>query len=185
MAVKTFAVGEVLTASDTNTYLNNGGLVYITSFALSGSAVSVTNVFSATYDAYKFVFTNIQFGAAALLTAQMLNGSTPVTTATYNYTRFGYNGALVTTNTTGATSMQVGLFDTTVSGGSFEIYNPYLAKLTAVVGQSVYNANSAYAYPDFCTANNSNATSYDGIKLIPASTTFTSGTCRVYGFRQA
>ena len=31
MAVKTFSTGEVLTASDTNTYLNNGGLVYITS----------------------------------------------------------------------------------------------------------------------------------------------------------
>ncbi len=29
MAVKTFTTGEVLTAADTNTYLNNGGLVYI------------------------------------------------------------------------------------------------------------------------------------------------------------
>ena len=184
MAVKTFT-NEQLTASDTNTYLANAGLVYITSVSLSGSSVSITSCFSATYDCYKFVFSNVTLGAAALLTAQMLNGSTPVTTATYNYTRFGYNGALVTTNTTGATSMQVGLFDTSVSGGSFEIYNPYLAKLTAVVGQSVYNGNAAYAYPDFCTANNSNATSYDGIKLIPASTTFTNGTCRIYGFRQA
>jgi hypothetical protein len=30
MAIKTFTSGAVLTSADTNTYLNNGGLVYIT-----------------------------------------------------------------------------------------------------------------------------------------------------------
>ena len=34
MAIKTFTTGEVLTASDTNTYLANAGLVYITSTAV-------------------------------------------------------------------------------------------------------------------------------------------------------
>ena len=51
MAVKTFSVGETLTASDTNTYLTNGGLVYITEGTASNtSAVDVNSVFSSTYD---------------------------------------------------------------------------------------------------------------------------------------
>ena len=55
MAIKTFTTGEVLTASDTNTYLANSGLVYITSTAVSGSTVSVSNCFNSTYDWYKVV----------------------------------------------------------------------------------------------------------------------------------
>jgi hypothetical protein len=55
MAIKTFTTGEVLTASDTNTYLANAGLVYITSTAVSGSTVTVSNCFDSTYDWYKVV----------------------------------------------------------------------------------------------------------------------------------
>ena len=39
MAVKTFTQGEKLTAADTNTYLNNGGLVFVKQVTV-GSAVS-------------------------------------------------------------------------------------------------------------------------------------------------
>ena len=53
MAVKTFTTGEVLTASDTNTYLANAGLVYITSTSVgTGGSLTVSNCFSATYNNY-------------------------------------------------------------------------------------------------------------------------------------
>jgi hypothetical protein len=39
MAIKTFTTGEVLTASDTNTYLANSGLVYVKSQTI-GSGVT-------------------------------------------------------------------------------------------------------------------------------------------------
>lgn len=58
MAVKTFSTGEVLTASDTNTYLNNGGLVYVKQVSFTSAADSGTNfqsIFSSTYDSYKIV----------------------------------------------------------------------------------------------------------------------------------
>ena len=56
MAIKTFSSGEVLTASDTNTYLNNGGLVYIAGgSATNTSALDVNSVFSSTYDNYRVV----------------------------------------------------------------------------------------------------------------------------------
>jgi hypothetical protein len=59
MAIKTFTTGEVLTASDTNTYLANSGLVFVKSQAItSGSTVVVTDAFSSTYDNYRIVIDN-------------------------------------------------------------------------------------------------------------------------------
>lgn len=52
MAIKTFTTGEVLTASDTNTYLANSGLVFVKSQTIGSAVTSVTvsDAFSATYD---------------------------------------------------------------------------------------------------------------------------------------
>jgi hypothetical protein len=58
MATKTFTSGEVLTASDTNTFLANSGSVLIRK-AVVGSGVSsvvVSNCFSATYENYRVVY---------------------------------------------------------------------------------------------------------------------------------
>ena len=58
MAVKTFTTGEVLTAADTNTYLNNGGLVWIKTATVTNAADSGTafrSIFTSTYDAYRIV----------------------------------------------------------------------------------------------------------------------------------
>ena len=44
MAIKTFTTGEVLTASDTNTYLNNGGLVFINQVSYTASTSTETTV---------------------------------------------------------------------------------------------------------------------------------------------
>jgi hypothetical protein len=57
MAIKTFTTGELLSSSDTNTYLANSGLVYVTSATIGTavSSVAVANAFSATYDNYKIV----------------------------------------------------------------------------------------------------------------------------------
>lgn len=186
MAVKTFTTGEVLTASDTNTYLNNGGLVYITQVNLTGSAVTIQSCFSATFDCYRFVFSQVQTNVAGvLLYGQLCNGATPVTTATYSSTRFGYNGTLLTDNLTGQTQFRVGTYDDGKSGGTLEIYNPYNAVKTTAFAQSIYNAGGAYAYPDFISNLNTNATSYDGIKISVNGGSFSNGTLRIYGYRQA
>lgn len=57
MAIKTFTSGEVLTASDTNTYLANAGLVFIAESIITAgsSTVTVSNCFSNTYRRYKIM----------------------------------------------------------------------------------------------------------------------------------
>jgi hypothetical protein len=57
MAIKTFTTGEVLTASDTNTYLANAGLVFVsgTTITAGASSVVVSNCFNSSYDRYKIV----------------------------------------------------------------------------------------------------------------------------------
>jgi len=58
MAIKTFTTGEVLTASDTNTYLANAGLVHIKTATVTNATDSGTtwrSVFNGTYDSYRIV----------------------------------------------------------------------------------------------------------------------------------
>jgi len=53
MAVKTFTTGEVLTAADTNTYLANSGLVYVSGASFTNAtSVDITG-FSTTYAMYR------------------------------------------------------------------------------------------------------------------------------------
>lgn len=80
MAVKTFTTGEVLTASDTNTYLNNGGLVYISSGLPS-------NVGS--FDITGFTSTYTQFRVVMWLTRTTGTGGTAVV-ATFRDASSGY-----------------------------------------------------------------------------------------------
>jgi hypothetical protein len=54
MAVKTFTT-EVLTSADTNTYLANSGLVYVTQASMSSSATAINNCFTSTYQNYRVV----------------------------------------------------------------------------------------------------------------------------------
>ena len=67
MAVQTFTSGQVLTAADTNTYLANSGLVYVTSgtIGVAVSSVTVSSVFSSTYDSYKIVISGMSTSASA------------------------------------------------------------------------------------------------------------------------
>ena len=83
MAIKTLTSGEVLTASDTNTYLNNGGLVYIAEgSATNTSALDVNSVFSSTYDNYRVV---LQTASRSTLQYARFQFRTASTVATTNY----------------------------------------------------------------------------------------------------
>lgn len=52
MAVKTFTTGEVLTASDTNTYLANSGLDYVSGATFSNATTVDITGFTTTYSMY-------------------------------------------------------------------------------------------------------------------------------------
>jgi len=182
MAVQTFTAGQILTAADTNTYLANSGLVYITS-ATIGNAVSTVNVasaFSSTYTNYKIVVAGGTMSTAAPIELKLGASTT------------GYNYALVYASFTTATPLAVvaantssfvfaGGGDTTGAYCNFELLRPF---------DAAYTQYSSTTYGLVTTAGwNSGihkvATSYTDFTLIANTGTLTGGTITVYGYRKA
>lgn len=182
MAVKTFATGEVLTASDTNTYLNNGGLVYITSTTVGSAVSSVTiqNAFSTTYDAYRIVLANVDgsTSAAALIIQLVDSGGTPATT-NYSFAGFYMTYTSTTVNGQNGTEWLTSLSNTNC-GSAFEIYNPFLS-----VASYFDNSTVDDVYFRSYGGKHTTASSYTGIKLATNTGTMTGGTITVYGYRKA
>ena len=192
MAIKTFTSGSVLTAADTNTYLANSGLVYITEATASNTAtaLNITSCFSATYDNYRIEISNIRSSSAANISWQMLNGTTPVTTATYNFAYVGISTLNASTNTYGASqtsSFICGISSTSDTGNSvvLDILNPFLARRTVALGNSI-NLNGGLNGFDIRNGggNHESPVSYDGIRILASAGNITF-TARVYGYRQA
>ena len=183
MAVKTFSVGEVLTASDTNTYLNNGGLVYITATTV-GSAVStatVSNCFSSTYANYRVIISgiNASVNGTSLFIRFDAGGTTNYYSSVYYDQYTGTDTATLRRN--GAASGGIGVTgansDTSVS---IDIYNPN--------GTTRKNWSGTFAsdgWQGWCGGLSIAATQYTDLTILCNSGTMTGGTIRVYGYRQA
>ena len=186
MAIKTFTAGSVLTASDTNTYLANAGLVYVTSVAVGSgvTSVNVPNAFSATYDAYKVIWTGGTISSLALIYCYM--GAASGTAYYGARTSANVSGSFVgggDNNTAYWQFMTAG--NTNTAFMEFDLFNPYLATVTSV--RSIYSepngASSAYGmYGGYLN----NTTSYTSFTIDPqGTTTMTGGTITVYGYRKA
>ena len=181
MAIKTFAVGEVLTASDTNTYLANSGLVYITSTTLSGTTVTVNNVFSSTYDSYRIVLTNAYASNQGYVTIKFGSLATEYYGSSYydQYTG-SVTGVARTSNGTTLRIAEIGS-DAGRTQISFDITSPYLSTRTSLSG-SYYGAGFAGW---FGGENYTASSSVTGFTLGLNSTyTFSGGTVTVMGYRK-
>ena len=181
MSVKTFTSGETLTASDTNTYLNNGGLVYIKSQTIgSGVAnVTVTGAFSTTYDNYKII---VAGGAASVLQPMEMQLGSTVTGYYYSLVYATYATGLVA-GATGNNAGSIKYVGTSVTNGlwcNIEVNNPFLTTATEVTS-SYFDLTNAGQVTGF--ANNN--TSYTSFLLGPSTGTLTGGTITVYGYRKA
>ena len=137
MAIKTFTTGEVLTASDTNTYLANAGLVYITSAsATSGTTLNIDNIFSSSYRSYRIVLDDVRIvsGVTGLGIQLRVGGATNNTTyynvrQGFDYTT-GVAGAAPTANGTGWNIALI--VDSSNSAGCIiDIFNPFLTQKTS------------------------------------------------------
>jgi hypothetical protein len=185
MAIKTFTTGEVLTSSDTNTYLANSGLVYISTTTLSGSTTTVANCFSSTFDNYLVVVNDLVTAANCTLLMQFATGSTDATT---NYSRQRLYAQLAVvggSGSTGNTSLGVG-FGTTSNANflKIEVSQPNLARKTFTIAHENYQ-DTSQPNIDYNHGLLNTTTQYTGFVLTPSGTTFSSGTLRVYGYRQA
>jgi hypothetical protein len=181
MAIKTFTTGEVLTASDTNTYLANSGLVYIKQQTVGSGvgSVTVSDAFSATYDAYKIIWSGGTMSADTNLRMTIGNATT------------SYYGSLIYASFSGGGAQEAGnnnLAHWNFSGGggtdgadaSVELSNPFLTRTTQMQARIRYST----VYGNF-VGHLANNNSYTSFAVTPNSGTMSSGTIIVYGYRKA
>jgi hypothetical protein len=182
MAIKTFTVGEVLTASDTNTYLANSGLVYVTSTTVGSgvSSVTVSNVFSSTYDNYKIV---VSGGTAS---GNFVTRLTLGATATGYYYAGAYctfAGAVSGSSGANAAFWMVTAHNADNVVANIDLFQPNLAKNTSY-SATYYGPSTgdgAFAVQGYLN----NTTAYTAFTLTASSGTYTGGTITVYGYRKA
>lgn len=181
MAVKTFTTGEVLTAADTNTYLNNGGLVFIKqqTIGTAVSSVAVTSAFSSAYANYRVVIAHPQSSNNDGLRIQ------------FGATVTGYYGTLFYYIYTGGTSgyssfnnaanMDVALSDTTANTfTTFDVGNPNAASRTYI--------NGTYwgrGFTGYFSGTEVSSTQHTAFTILPSTGggTLTGGKIYVYGYR--
>jgi len=184
MAIKTFG-SETLTSGDVNTYLTNSGLVYITGTSMSGASTTVSNCFSSTYDNYLIVINNLVTAATGQILMQFATGSAD---ATSNYTRqrlYAQGTSVGGTSASAQTSISVGYGITGVENYmKIEVSQPNLARRTFTMSQENYQ-DTLFPNIEINHGLMNTTTQYTGFVLTPNGTTYTSGTLRVYGYRQA
>lgn len=183
MAIKTFTTGEVLTASDTNTYLNNGGLVYIKNQVVGAGvgSVTVSTAFSSTYDNYRIIWT----GGTQSTASDIILKLGAANTQYYNWMTYG---AYTAGNATPAGAGQnnttqwswVGGGDSNASIVDVDLYNPNQTKYTFMRALGFYSASANAGYNAGVLKD---STAYTAFTLTPAAGTMSGGTITVYGYR--
>lgn len=194
MAVKSnFAAGEILTASNVNTYLTNGGLVYITEATASGTAtLNITGCFSSIYDNYRIIGTEMRSTSAATeIRFRYLDGTTANTDASYGVSFVGLSTIGASTNYSYA-SLTYGwissCFSTAETGSafSFDITAPYLLRRTVMLGntENLNGGLNGFEFRSGGTVHDNTTRSFTGIQFY-ASAGNLSGKFKIYGYRQA
>lgn len=181
MAIKTFTTGEVLTASDTNTYLANSGLVFVTSATIGTGVATATisNCFSSTYDDYRITFSRIGNSSSSTDLSLQLSS---ITGAVYAFAGYYQLTGVATINTFAATTttMPLGSLNGTLSNRAIcEISSPNLATAkTAITDTSSNYLTSRVGCHVTSTVQSTGFT-------ISVTGTMTGGTITVYGYRKA
>ena len=191
MAIKTFTTGEVLTASDTNTYLANAGLVYVKETTVTNaSQIDVTSCFSASCTNYRIVINAYCIDAAArTLMGRLLTGSTPVATNYSSksvYWKFDATAGPWTYNVD-TTAYSIGPISNNANNGglvALDIYRPFETQMTSVTGQNTGNYfGEGYALAIIGGVHTAN-TSYDVFRVLASQGNIT-GTVTIFGYRKA
>jgi hypothetical protein len=188
MAIKTFTTGEILTASDTNTYLANSGLVYVARATLATNITDLEGCFTSTYDNYRIVLDSLNPNSSSDIYWRMLTGSTPEASAQYSWYCNGFldTGVASTSNAAGQTLGYTGYTQTVGSfvGGTItmDIIGPNLNQRTLAHTQAI-----GY-YGTFGNrgggSSHSVVAQYNGIRFLTATSATMSGNVTIYGYRK-
>jgi len=183
MAIKTFTTGEVLTASDTNTYLANSGLVYVKQQTVGSavSSVTVSSAFSTDYDNYRIVISGVTGTVnndTFLMSMTGSSGSTYKSTSFYLvYNSASYNGVAFATST----SFRIGWTNNSNDMNyALDLLGPFAARPTFF---KCDGANSTIVFQN--GGEDTSSSSCTGFTLTPSSGTISGGTIYVYGYRKS
>lgn len=186
MSIKSFVASEVLTASDTNTYLANSGLVYITSGSFSGTT-NIDGIFTSTYDNYRIIGTNLGATGGGLSNFNFRNTSNATDSSNVYYTaarRFdsGTNYDFSQGPLTYATTA-LNVPTTPIACFVMDIFSP---RLTA---QTVVNVAGMGAITAISTVQSNSyfggTTQFAGIQFSQSANSLNAGTYTVFGYRKA
>lgn len=189
MAIKTFSVGEVLTANDTNTFLANSGLVYIDQKTISGTTTNVSSVFTSTYDNYRVLIQNPTNTAAGEFYLKYLTGTTTVTTTSnYFWAYRGWTSGGAGAEDQANSNANGFLGWTTAAGGgqgaiAIDIFAPNMTQRTIAnvhttfLGSGVYGVRVGILAWDTTTA-------FTGFQITSGGGSTLTGTVTVYGYRK-
>lgn len=185
MAIKTFTTGEVLTASDTNTYLANAGLVFVKSVNVGASNVSfvdVTDVFSSMYDNYLISYANINasVNGAGFFFRFGTNASPVTTNYSFGGLFSGYTGTTLNLNQNAPGYWEAGGTNTNRSAGQFYVNAPNLSTHSTFTSQFA-RTDAAFVISGIHQANTQHVSFY----MYPSSGTITGGFISVFGVRKA
>lgn len=174
-----FTTGQVLTAAQMNAV--GLWLVKTQTIGSAVSSVTVTDAFSADYEAYKVIITG-GVGSTGVLLYVQLGAST--TAYYWSLAYMGYGTSTVLGGTSlgggGANFANAGYAKTSALDMNIELVNPSLAKYTFIQGQSwSYASGSAIGY----SGEHRVATAYTDLVIGIGAGTMTGGTISVYGYR--
>ena len=167
--------------------LNGGqGLTLIKSQVVTGGAiVTVTDVFSATYTAYKIVISDLAATGSVGVGFQLSTVNSGYYENLISTGAYGTASGNVTfNNTNGGTSYDLGIVATgspDVAGGVIELQNPFTATTTNIQGFGSDPRTGGFAMR-FNAGYHATRTSYTSFSILISGQTFTAGRINVYGY---
>lgn len=182
MAVKTFTTNELLTSSDTNTYLANSGLVYITTLSATNAAAAfVDSVFNGTYRNYVIVADFYCSTSTAVLFRMRAAGSDYTSSAYYDR---GVQNTAGTVNALANNAQTASFFGAATANdyahAEMTMFHPYVGTRTSW-NLASHDAWNVQYYNNMGIVATS-APAFDGIKFYASSGNI-SGDFRFYGIR--
>ena len=180
-------VGQMIYETDTARVAAYNGSAWVTQNGLQlvktqtiGSAVSsvtVSDAFSATYDAYKITITGGAPSASCDIAMTLGASSTGYYFATSLVAYSGGATSTYGTNNGANWNRAGGSVGTDFICFNMDLLNPFLAKFTYVQNSTIFPTNAGMS-----AGYHGVASSYSAFTITPSTGTLTGGTIRVYGY---
>ena len=189
MAIKTFTTGEVLTASDTNTYLANSGLVYISTTSFTAqSTIQLVSAFTSTYTNYHAVWSY----TSSTATATYMRWLVGTTAQSGNCLSMAFGAAYSTNVYTGSTRGDLYMplpagYPTYPTTYAMDIFNPQGSGYSSwAINPSSSGVSVSDSSLVISNSRNVATTQMDGFEFTTASGGITlTGSITLYGYRKA